>query len=577
MKSRTLILGHPIHPLIMIFPAGLLLAATVFDIIYFMTDNSIFSLLAFWNITVGIIGGLLAAIPGFIDWRAIPSGTRAKSVGLWHGTGNMVTILLFMIAWLLRLGIPAYAPGGGTFIIQLLGIILLGVTGWLGSELVVRHGVGVDIGTNAPADKTPASQHLQDYAPAPGVFVANAPAARTPASQHLQDYDQTHKVFVADTANANNQALEHLQKYDHTHMVLSAVADDNNQESEQLQDYELAQKALGEAAEANLRALEQLQDYVETQKLSDDPVAMPPAPGHLPESSGDPGDIMPPDIKPPASQHLQDYSGDTGDISPPASQHLQDYDHAQDISSASQTVKPGDMQSEQQDVSITPKTRRRLKQLLPWSSRSVWWLILAEGILAISFGLLMVFLPQSGFIGILISIFLLGDGLYVLYHQFKHLPLELPAAVNMIRGVVGLTAGLLFLLPGVLLIMASTAMTNPGAGGGDFATSLVQNQLQFAALRVLVGVSAIGLLIWAMVRLWEFSLSTDSKARLNHLLFGLAFFVLAILNLLEVMAITSLSLPGGLLFILLGGILIVVALLQRRKDTRNNINSPVNP
>ena len=53
-------------------------------------------------IVAGVIGGLAAAPLGWIDWFAIPGGTRAKSIGLWHGVGNVVVLVLFVVSWFLR-------------------------------------------------------------------------------------------------------------------------------------------------------------------------------------------------------------------------------------------------------------------------------------------------------------------------------------------------------------------------------------------------------------------------------------------------------------------------------------------
>jgi uncharacterized membrane protein len=66
-------------------PLGPPSAAVAFDIIYVITDEDAFSTVAFWNIAVGIVGGLLAAVFGAWDWFHIPRGTRAKRIGLWHG------------------------------------------------------------------------------------------------------------------------------------------------------------------------------------------------------------------------------------------------------------------------------------------------------------------------------------------------------------------------------------------------------------------------------------------------------------------------------------------------------------
>jgi hypothetical protein len=40
---------------------------------------------------------LLAAVFGLIDWTGIPSESRARNVGIWHGLGNVVVVLLFAI------------------------------------------------------------------------------------------------------------------------------------------------------------------------------------------------------------------------------------------------------------------------------------------------------------------------------------------------------------------------------------------------------------------------------------------------------------------------------------------------
>jgi Predicted membrane protein len=152
MESKAKILGHPIHPILITIPLGLFVAAVVFDLIALLTGEGTFARVAFWNIAGGIVGGLVAAIPGAIDWANIPSNTRAKRIGAFHGLGNVAVVALFAVAWWLRRddpGVVATAP----FVIALVAIGLGTVTGWLGGELVERLGVGVDEGAhlNAPS------------------------------------------------------------------------------------------------------------------------------------------------------------------------------------------------------------------------------------------------------------------------------------------------------------------------------------------------------------------------------------------------------------------------------------------
>jgi uncharacterized membrane protein len=152
MESRAKFLGHPAHQMLIVFPLGLLATAVIFDVIYLAGGGENMALVAYWMIAAGIIGGFLAAPFGWIDWFAIPAGTRAKSVGLWHGSGNTIVLLLFIGSWLLRRDVPEH-PEALAFALSFAGAGLALFTGWLGGELVDRLSVGVDDGAhpNAPS------------------------------------------------------------------------------------------------------------------------------------------------------------------------------------------------------------------------------------------------------------------------------------------------------------------------------------------------------------------------------------------------------------------------------------------
>ncbi len=152
MESRAKIFGHAIHPVLIVFPLGLLSTAVIFDVIYLMTGSGRWADIAFWMIAAGIIGGLAAALFGMIDLLAIPPGTRAQAIGLWHGGGNVIVMILFGVSWLLRRNAPT-EPETIAIILSFAGAGLSGLTGWLGGELVERLGVGVDDGAhlNSPS------------------------------------------------------------------------------------------------------------------------------------------------------------------------------------------------------------------------------------------------------------------------------------------------------------------------------------------------------------------------------------------------------------------------------------------
>ena len=157
MESRVKIAGHPLHQMLIVFPLGLLATAVVFDVIFLVTDNPAWTLAAFYMIGAGVIMGLVAAVPGAVDWWAIPRGTRAKRVGLIHGVGNVIVVALFAVSWYLRRGDPAQPPTEAV-VAGLVGAGLAAYTGWLGGELVGRLGVGVDDGAHLDAPSSLTSQ-----------------------------------------------------------------------------------------------------------------------------------------------------------------------------------------------------------------------------------------------------------------------------------------------------------------------------------------------------------------------------------------------------------------------------------
>lgn len=150
MESKARLLGHPIHQMLVVFPLGLLGGSVAFDLVHLVTGNELFAVLAHYLIAAGLIAGLLAAPFGTIDWLAIPSGTRAKSVGALHAIGNVVVLLLFAGSWWLRRGDPA-APDVWAHVLSIGGVALSMVTAWLGGELVDRLGVGVSEGAHLDA------------------------------------------------------------------------------------------------------------------------------------------------------------------------------------------------------------------------------------------------------------------------------------------------------------------------------------------------------------------------------------------------------------------------------------------
>jgi len=152
MESRAKLFGHPIHQMLVIFPAGLLATSVVFDIVHRASGSQAMAMVAHYLIVAGIVGAALAAPFGLIDWLSIPRNTRARALGAWHGSGNLVVVALFVASLLLRLDAPT-APSWPAQSLSFVGAAVMLVTAWMGGELVDRLGVGIcdETGLDAPS------------------------------------------------------------------------------------------------------------------------------------------------------------------------------------------------------------------------------------------------------------------------------------------------------------------------------------------------------------------------------------------------------------------------------------------
>jgi uncharacterized membrane protein len=148
MESKIKILGHPVHPVLIVFPLGLLTVAVIFDLIHHFSLFRVSGEVGFWMTVSGIIGGLIAAIFGLIDWLAIPSNTRAWKIGLYHGAVNVVVVALFALSAYTRLDNSGYAPAFWSLVLSVTGVALSLIGGWLGGELVHRLNVSNDAGAH---------------------------------------------------------------------------------------------------------------------------------------------------------------------------------------------------------------------------------------------------------------------------------------------------------------------------------------------------------------------------------------------------------------------------------------------
>src|SRR5688572_13784690 len=116
MTSRAHLGKHPIHPMLVVFPIGLWIFSLVCDLIYLAGGEAqLWKAMAFYTMLGGVVGALLAAVPGFIDYLSLPAG-RAKKIATSHMIFNLIVVVLFIF----NLGVRYNEPVAG----ETLGIAL---------------------------------------------------------------------------------------------------------------------------------------------------------------------------------------------------------------------------------------------------------------------------------------------------------------------------------------------------------------------------------------------------------------------------------------------------------------------
>lgn len=142
ITSSVNIAGHPIHPVIVIFPVAFLVGAWAADIGYWLTSDPFWARGALWLMIAGLVTGVVAGVIGMFDFTRIKR-VRKRSAGWLHMYGNIIAIVLTAINLGMRLGemTDAIMPVG--IILSTIVAALLGVSGWFGGELTFRHKIGV--------------------------------------------------------------------------------------------------------------------------------------------------------------------------------------------------------------------------------------------------------------------------------------------------------------------------------------------------------------------------------------------------------------------------------------------------
>ena len=138
-RSTAKIGTHPIHPMLIPFPIVCFILTFVCDVLYVRGDTGIASA-SNWLLIIGLVMAALAAVAGLTDFLGDKRIQGADAVK--HMLANVTAVVLEIVNLVLRFNNPDAIASTGVYISGLVVLILL-YSGWMGGELVYRHGIGV--------------------------------------------------------------------------------------------------------------------------------------------------------------------------------------------------------------------------------------------------------------------------------------------------------------------------------------------------------------------------------------------------------------------------------------------------
>jgi uncharacterized membrane protein len=141
MRTPATIARHPIHPMLVPVPIGCWIFAFACDLAFVLgAGASLWFTLGFWTMIGGLVGALIAAVPGTIDMLSLRGAP--KKLALTHMALNLTVVVLYALNIGMRINGAEVA--GLPLAFSIAAIALLALSGWLGGHMVFVHRVGVD-------------------------------------------------------------------------------------------------------------------------------------------------------------------------------------------------------------------------------------------------------------------------------------------------------------------------------------------------------------------------------------------------------------------------------------------------
>jgi uncharacterized membrane protein len=135
MGSRLRVHGHSIQPMLVAFPFGLFICATLFDLAASIGGPTFLGEVGYWTVVAGLVSAGLAGVAGMVDLWDVPRGAIRRMVLAFNGV-NTVVAVLFLFSCLARAAAPDRGVPVSLALLEVVGLVLGGFGVRVGGRLI---------------------------------------------------------------------------------------------------------------------------------------------------------------------------------------------------------------------------------------------------------------------------------------------------------------------------------------------------------------------------------------------------------------------------------------------------------
>lgn len=139
------ILRHPVHIMLIHFPAALFPMELICYFVYYKSGDASFASASYYAMCGGVLMGLLAVITGAIDLVMIKNNSAVQAKALIHGSINSIVVITYgMLACMLYKKYPGLPLATMPMLALKVALNITMIAGnYLGGNLILKYKIGV--------------------------------------------------------------------------------------------------------------------------------------------------------------------------------------------------------------------------------------------------------------------------------------------------------------------------------------------------------------------------------------------------------------------------------------------------